>query len=115
MKALLSLLAIVLFAATAIAGHPIMPPEQAAERIGKRSSIQGVVTQVHVDEKATFVNMGGIYPNQTFTAVIFPRTGIDPSELEKLNGKSIIVSGVVREHKGKPQIVVDSMNQISLR
>jgi hypothetical protein len=112
MRSLLPLLAIVLFAAPAIAGHPIITPEQAAEKIGKRASVQGVVTQVYVDESATFVNMGGIYPNQTFTAVTLPRSGIDPSELEKLNGKTIIVSGIVREHKGKPQIVVNDLRQI---
>lgn len=112
MKTTLSLLAILLLAGSAFAQTPISP-DQAAKYVGKTVSISGKVTQVHVDEKATFLNMGGIYPNQAFTIVTFPRYGIPNSALTPLEGKTITVTGPIRTHKGKPQIILEDLGQLA--
>jgi hypothetical protein len=46
-------------------------PDDAKNYIGKVITVTGVVESVYHAEKAIYLNMGGKYPDNTFTAVIF--------------------------------------------
>ncbi len=50
-------------------------PEQAKDYIGKQVTVCGNITGVYTSNKSekapTFLNMGGVYPNNTFTVVVF--------------------------------------------
>jgi hypothetical protein len=58
-------------AAPALA-ETITPPE-AKNHIGQNVTVEGAVSEVHHAQsgRAIFADMGGHYPNNTFTAVIF--------------------------------------------
>ena len=44
---------------------------EAAQHIGRNPTVEGVVTAVTTSGKGnTFINFGGVYPNQTFTGWI---------------------------------------------
>lgn len=59
-----------------------------------------------------FLNMGGRYPNQLFTAFI-PTDSADQSpNAQELNGQTVSVTGKLVLYKGKPEIVVDTPSQI---
>ena len=65
--------------------------------------------------RATFIDFGGRYPNNTFTAVIFSRDVTKFSNVDALNGKTVDVTGPVRLHNGKPEIILNDPGQIKAK
>ena len=72
--------------------------------VGQSVAVEGVVTAVSTSRKGnTFINFGGVYPNQCFTGWI--STGPDrDASLESLKGKKIKITGTVQLYQGKPEI-----------
>jgi hypothetical protein len=59
-------LSIALFGETSTA----IPDTEAEKHVGQDVTIEGVVTAVTTSQKGnTFINFGGVYPNQTFTGL----------------------------------------------
>jgi hypothetical protein len=51
----------------------IVPANEAAAHIGEYATVEGIVAKVFTSDKGnTFLNIGGKYPNQTFTGWISP-------------------------------------------
>lgn len=95
------------------------PAEKAIELLGEESNICGLVSQVYyaknVNGSPTYINLGGDYPNHSFTIVIWG----DEREkftypLEDLEGKEVSVFGIVKEYKGKAQVIVEKEEDISV-
>ena len=60
--------------------------------------------------------MGDKYPNNAFTIIVFKDNVSKFSyQLETLEGKEVCVSGMIKDFKGKPDIVVDSEKQIVVK
>lgn len=89
-------------------------PTDAAAHVGQTVTVAGTVSEVHKSPRsgATFVNMGGRYPNDAFTGVIFADDASKFPDIEALRGKTIAITGLVRLHKGKPEIVLKDRAQI---
>jgi hypothetical protein len=51
----------------------VIPATVASSQVGRATTVEGVVSEVHIarSAKETFVDVGGMYPKQIFTAVIF--------------------------------------------
>jgi DNA/RNA endonuclease YhcR with UshA esterase domain len=84
-------------------------------RILQNVFAEGVVTAVSTSRKGnTFINFGGVYPNQTFTGWIPAGTALasDPS-IHSLQGKRINITGLIELYHGKPEIRILSRHQIS--
>jgi DNA/RNA endonuclease YhcR with UshA esterase domain len=115
-KSVLALLA-VLCAALAIAqAPPTYAPEEAAKHVGETATIKGRVDDLHQSgEGSIFLNMGGKYPNQAFTAWIPPESAAQFSQPQRYEGQTISVSGKITMFKGKPEIEVTSPSQISAK
>ena len=60
-----------------------------------------------------FLNMGGKYPNQAFTAFIPAGSASQFSNAQQYDGKTVAVTGKIQLYKGKPEIIVNSPSQIS--
>jgi len=111
------LLSTALLAAPTRAEIPVLTPESAADHVGERVTVCGVVADVShradVRGEPTFLNFGAPYPRHVFTALVWgehrARFAAPPESHE---GESICVTGRVGSHRGKPQIVVDSPAQI---
>jgi DNA/RNA endonuclease YhcR with UshA esterase domain len=93
-------------------------PEEALQLDGKNGTIEGIVSDVNITERGhAFINMGGVYPNHTFTAyvpaVIVPIFGKE--YLESLRGKDIAVTGKIKIYKGKPEIVYNKKDQVVVK
>ena len=86
-----------MLAAAAAHAEPIAPNE-AANHIGQNVTVEGTVTEVdHAASRGmTFIDMGGHYPNNTFAAIIFKDDAGKFPDVDKLNGKTIDVTGVIR-------------------
>lgn len=65
-------------------------------------------------EKVTFIDLGAKYPNSLLTVVIFAKDRDNFKQQPDLmySGKNICVTGVVKEYRGKPEIIVTSPDQI---
>jgi hypothetical protein len=111
MKAL-PLVAFLLASSSALAA-PITPQE-AASHIGQIVTVEGVA-HVHVARTASFFDMGGAYPNEAFQAVVFPNIAPIFGDLTRYDGKTVDINGRVREYRGKPEIILLSPSQISVK
>ena len=90
----------------------VIAPELARQHIGDTVTVRGKVANVHVTAKGdVFVNFGGKYPNATFTAACF-QGAIPADQLKLLNGKTISVTGKVKDYNGQVEIVLESADQI---
>lgn len=96
---------------------PVYTPDQARNHIEETAIVQGKVFQVyHSRNGNTFLNIGGIFPNNPFSAVIFKDNlakfqGID-SVRSRYENRIVKVTGVIKEYKGKPEIILNSPAQI---
>ena len=61
-----------------------------------------------------FLNMGGHYPNQVFTAFVPASSASNVPNPSQYEGKTVSVKGKVVSHKGKPEIVVTSASQLKI-
>jgi len=96
-------------------------PADAARHIGETLTICGQVYGGRYLENSTgqptLINMGSEYPDNPFTLVIYgnDRARFSYKPEEYLKGKVICVTGLIKEYKGKPEIVVSDVNQIRLK
>jgi hypothetical protein len=89
---------------------------EAAKHVGETATVTGRVDGVqHWGKGNIFLNMGGKYPNQAFTAFIPSSSAGQFSKSQQYEGRTLAVSGKIALHKGKPEIVVTSPSQISAK
>ena len=80
--------------------------------VGQNVAVEGVVTAVTTSKKGnTFINFGGVYPNQCFTGWISAQPDRDTS-LELNKGRKIKITGTIQLYQGKPEIKIQSRSQI---
>lgn len=112
MKAPLIFFAVIITAfGTLLAGT--ISPEEAKNHIGETVTVSGHVDEFHAAARASFLDMGGRYPHETFSAVSFPKSGISLDELSHFEGKTISVTGKIKLYHGRPEIILTSLGQIS--
>lgn len=89
---------------------------EAAKHIGENATVSDRVDGVHQSGKGNiFLNMGGKYPNQAFTAFIPAKNAGQFSDYQKYDGQTVAVSGKITSYRGKPEIVVTSPSQINAK
>jgi hypothetical protein len=93
----------------------VIPDSDAPLHIGQNATVEGVVVAVSTSKRGnTFINFGGIYPNQTFTGWIPAGTSLaSDASLESLQGKKVKITGRIELYRGKPEIRVLSRDQIT--
>ncbi len=92
---------------------PDYTPTEAAKHAGEKASVTGKVEDMHrAPGGSIFLNMGGKHPNEEFTAFIPSKYAEKFADAEKYDGAVISVSGEIKMHEGKPEIVVTEPSQI---
>lgn len=120
MKQLSALVVLIMVLSLAGRAQTKIPAAEAVKHIGEQTVVCGRVYGVKFLDKAkgepTFLNVGAAYPNSPFTVVIFGETRrLLTDTPEKLyNGKNICVTGMVKEYKGKAEIVVSKVEEITV-
>lgn len=95
--------------------------EQAQEHIGETNTVCGLVASArYIDwetAKPTYLNFDRPYPNQTFTIRIPGASRAEFNEPPEVlfNGKTVCVTGLIEEHRGRPEIVVEDPSQIVIQ
>jgi len=114
MKLLLTTAAFLFISTIALAQFKV-PLDSLNQYIGKRVTVCSEVYGIKTTDKVTFINVGAKYPNAPLTIVIFKKD-LDANfttSPEKLYGNQpICVTGVVKDYKGKTEIIVSSPEEI---
>src|SRR5437763_9733118 len=112
-----TLLAVFAVAALAIAqAPPTYTAAEAAKHVGETAIVKDRVDGFHQSGKGNiFLNMGGKYPNQAFTAFIPAASAAQFPNAQQYDGKTVAVSGKIQLYKGKPEIIANSPSQISTK
>ena len=101
------------------AGEKRITASEASSYIGQSATVCGNVASTKYAYRSkgqpTFLNLDEPYPSQIFTALIWgsdrPAFG---SPETTYSGKSICVTGQIKNYRGKPEIIVRNPRQITL-
>jgi hypothetical protein len=96
-----------------------LDPAAAAAHVGEEATVCGEVTGAkfssHRKRKPTFIDFGPPHPNQLFTALIWGEHRDKFNYVpESLLGRTICVSGMITEYKGKAEIKVSDHSQVRI-
>jgi hypothetical protein len=89
--------------------------QDAAQHYGEYCTVEGTIVAAHNSGKACFLNFHSNY-NRYLTAVIFANRfgAFPPSPEQYYQGKRVRVTGEVKQYQGKPEIVLESPDQIQI-
>ncbi len=106
----------VLAAAPALAAGPAtIQAREAAHHIGETATVVGVLTNVHMTSGGSFLwDIGGQYPGNPFTVYVSKRDTAVVPNLTPLVGKTIAVTGLIKDYQGKPEIAVSDPKQVQV-
>jgi hypothetical protein len=76
--------------------------------------VAGKVAQVSVRPNMAFINLDQPFPNSPFAAVIFQENLSLFPDLQKLNNQNVEITGTITEYRGKPEIILESTNQVKV-
>ena len=95
---------------------PTVSPSEAANHVGEEVVVEGVISAVGYSARSetTFLNMGGKYPNHTFTAVILKTAKPLFPDARSWEGKKVRIRGVVKEYRGKSEVVLERVEQVEV-
>ena len=115
-KFLLPLVAFVALTGAVFAAD--ITPDEAKNHVGDTVTVRGTVVQVVVARTGNvFVNFGGEYPNQIFSAVLLAKRTPGLAEggktwLTDLKDKNVSVTGKIEINEGKPEIVLTAKEDV---
>lgn len=96
-------------------------PDEAAKHIGDSVTVCGKIFGGkyfdRAENKITLLNMGAAYPQSPLTIVIDEagRKNFTTKPEEYYTDKIVCVVGIVKEYKGKPQIVITKEVEITIQ
>ncbi len=87
---------------------------EASEYIGKVVTVKGFVADVYKTERVAYLNFIEKFPKNPFSGVIFYGKFDEFGDLNIYEGKNVSITGRVTVYKEKPQIILDSKEQINI-
>ena len=85
---------------------------EATNFLNKTMIVTGKVARVSIRPKIVYIDIDEAFPNSPFNGIVFPSATNQFPELAKLKGKDVELSGKIASYQGKPQIVLNSSNQL---
>jgi DNA/RNA endonuclease YhcR with UshA esterase domain len=115
MKAIIFALLLVLAVVPALA--ETIPAAEAKSHIDKDVTVEGVVSDVHhaASGKVIFIEIGGRYPGNPVSAVIFKDHFSKFPSVDSLAGKTIDVTGRIKDYRGRAEIILDDPDQLKVK
>jgi hypothetical protein len=101
---------------SAFAEPPNYTAVEAGKHVGETATVTDKVDGVYKAKGGNiFLNMGGAHPNEAFTAFIPASVAEKFPDVRKYEGATITVSGKITSHNDKPEIAVQSPDQITVK
>ena len=93
-----------------------IPAADAAANVGKKVTICERVYNVRSTDKITQINLGGKFPNNPLTIIVFAKdyAKFQPSYLENLHNRNVCVKGKVEFYNGKTQIIISDPSSLTV-
>lgn len=94
----------------------LIPWQEAAQHIGQQVTVEGTIVRTYKSRKATvFLNFDPDY-RHTLSLVIFPDDASKfPGPPEEIyRGRTVRVTGEIKEYKGAPEIIVRTPEQLEI-
>jgi len=90
--------------------------EDAKNHVGQKDTaiVTGKVFHIKTTDHAIFFDIGGQYPDNPFTVIIFAKDKEVVGDVNKYDGKTIEMRGLVIDHNGKPEMVVNNAKQLKI-
>ncbi|HNY97985.1 MAG TPA: hypothetical protein PKM84_02635 [Candidatus Pacearchaeota archaeon] len=89
--------------------------EDAGNYVGRETCISGKILKVYTSKSGTtFLDFCENYQTCPFTAVIFKSDYEKFSNLQELEGETVVIKGLVKTYKGKPEIIINGSSQIEI-
>ena len=87
-------------------------PTEAGSHIGESATVEGMAS-VYVSKGGTiFVDLGGSGRSSPFAGVIFKDKASVFPNVTSYSGKTVDISGTIKEYHGKPEIILSSPSQM---
>ncbi len=77
---------------------------EAAKWVGEHVVVTGVVTQVSIRPRISFLNLDKAYPSNRFAAFVRNKDTNEFENLPALRGEAVSVAGQIKDYNGKPEI-----------
>lgn len=91
-------------------------PADAKTHVGQTVTVQGPVGRIVTGRSGTtFIDVGGRYPDNSLSAVIFAADKGKFPDLKTLDGKTVAVTGAVSLYRGKPEIILKTADQMQAK
>ena len=121
MKKLLLSLCLALF--LAVPAMAAIDSSEVQSHIGEQQTVCGTVAQVAYLRKGIAINMGNRYPYQHINGFIWNSNALSVgrgiasglNSYDELIGKNICISGQIVLYKGRPEIIINTPGQISVK
>lgn len=105
-------LAIALIGLTAPAAAATYNPTDAAKHVGEKATVEGTASVYASQGGTTFIDLGGSGRDAPFTGVIFKDNIVKFPSITALSGQVVDITGQIREYRGKPEIILNSPDQV---
>ncbi len=112
MRKFITVALIAIITSFSVSAQTKITPDEAAKHIGDSVTVCGKIFGGRYfdkgDNKITLLNMGAAYPQSPLTIVIEEagRKNFTIKPEEFYTDKDVCISGVIKEFKGKPQIII---------
>jgi DNA/RNA endonuclease YhcR with UshA esterase domain len=87
---------------------------EADKHYGQEMIVTGRVAQVTIRPTVTFLNLDKPFPNSPFSVVIIHGHSSFFGDANALKGKTIEIKGKIKNYNDKPEIALDSTNQLTV-
>ena len=96
-------------------GIDAIPWDLAGNYIGKHKTVEGKITRTHNSGKACFLNFHNNFTRYMSLVIFASDYDKFPKKPEEFYiGKLVRASGIIKEYKGSPEIVLENPKQVSI-
>ena len=103
---------------TAIAANDlpkVIGAADASKYYDETMTVTGKVVQVTVRPNIIFLNIDEPFPHSPLEAVIFPANAGKFGDLQRFKGRDVEMNGTITEYHNKPEIILDSTDQLRVQ
>ncbi|MHA2620620.1 MAG: hypothetical protein V2G42_02655 [bacterium JZ-2024 1] len=93
---------------------PVIDYTEAPKYIGQEVTVRGKVVRVAKPRETTFINFCMDYRSCEFSAVIFKSAASKFPDVDSWEGKTVEITGKIKEYQGRAEIVLDSPSQVRI-
>lgn len=90
----------------------VLTPTDVSKHIGETATVEGTANIYQARSGVTFVDLGGSGRSAPFTGVIFKEKVSAFPNITSYSGKTVDITGQIRLYRGKPEIILDSPDQL---